>query len=171
MPSLSNFDIPKLPAGVTIRQVYVDMMAYLMENTRRFYEGNNANGTGIWSRLRDSMIIVLSTPNGWDMPEQSFLRDAAIKAGLVAAQDAQDLIQFVTEAEASVYATLSNHQEAWLKNDTIFAVVDAGGSTVDATLYDCKSINPLELRKVCPSESMQVASFNSMSSFLLYAMI
>ncbi|KIM19447.1 hypothetical protein M408DRAFT_43717, partial [Serendipita vermifera MAFF 305830] len=32
--------------------------------------------------------------------------------------------------------------KTWLAPNTLFAVIDAGGSTVDSTLYDCKSIEP-----------------------------
>ncbi|KAG9023827.1 hypothetical protein FS842_005635 [Serendipita sp. 407] len=37
----------------------------------------------------------------------------------------------------------------------MFAVTDAGGSTVDSTLYECKSVNPLVLEEVCESECVQ----------------
>ena len=151
-----DFEIPKLPVGITIERVYADMMAYLMEITRRFYEENTLNGARIWSRLRNTMVIVLSTPNGWDMREQNILRKAVIQAGLVMEKNAAELVQFVTEAEASVHVTLANDAESWLKKDTTSAVVDAGGSSVDITLYECKSTNPPELREVCVRESVQV---------------
>ena len=41
----------------------------------------------------------------------------------------------------------------------MFAVVDAGGSTVDSTLYKCKKITPkLLLEEVCASECVQAGS-------------
>ena len=41
----------------------------------------------------------------------------------------------------------------------MFAVVDAGGSTVDSTLYQCKKITPrLILEEVCASECVQAGS-------------
>ena len=41
----------------------------------------------------------------------------------------------------------------------MFAVVDAGGSTVDSTLYECKGITPkLLLEEVCASECVQAGS-------------
>ena len=152
----SDFEIPKLPADITIERVYADITAYLMEITQRFFEEKTPNGARIWSRLRNMMVITLSTPNGWDMREQNILRKAAIQAGLVTDKNAADLVQFVTEAEASVHVTLANDTESWLKKDTTFAVVDAGGSSVDITIYECKSTNPVELREVCVRESVQV---------------
>ena len=41
----------------------------------------------------------------------------------------------------------------------MFAVVDAGGSTVDSTLYECKKTTPkLVLEEVCASECVQAGS-------------
>jgi len=41
----------------------------------------------------------------------------------------------------------------------VFAVVDAGGSTVDSTLYECKGTTPkLILEEVCASECVQAGS-------------
>ncbi len=41
----------------------------------------------------------------------------------------------------------------------MFAVVDAGGSTVDSTLYECKETTPkLTLEEVCASECVQAGS-------------
>ena len=41
----------------------------------------------------------------------------------------------------------------------MFAVVDAGGSTVDSTLYECKEITPkLVLEEVCAGQSVQAGS-------------
>ena len=41
----------------------------------------------------------------------------------------------------------------------MFAVVDAGGSTVDSTLYECKKVTPkLILEEACASECVQAGS-------------
>ena len=41
----------------------------------------------------------------------------------------------------------------------MFAVVDAGGSTIDSTLYKCKKTTPkLILEEVCASECVQAGS-------------
>jgi len=162
----SGLEVPKLPPGTTITRVYADMMAYLMENTRRFYEENTSDGVQIWSRLRDTMVIVFSTPNGWDLREQDILRKAALMAELVTEETAAELVQFVTEAEASVYVALDNQPKSWLKKDTVFAVVDAGGSTVDITIYECTSTDPVELREVCVRESIQVCYCFLCDSFI-----
>ncbi|KIM25128.1 hypothetical protein M408DRAFT_26528, partial [Serendipita vermifera MAFF 305830] len=97
----SSFEIPPLPSSVTIEQVYADFMKYLMVNVERSFEQNIPNGAAIWKRLRDAIVVILTTPNGWDFTQQAVLREAAIKAGLVSEEKAYDLLEFVTEGEAS----------------------------------------------------------------------
>jgi hypothetical protein len=138
-----------------------------MEHTRRFFETTTANGEEIWARVRDSMVIVLAIPNIWDIREQATLRRAAIMASLVTEENASQLLQFVTEAEASVHCALAQGPSEWLKQRAVFAVVDCGGSTVDTTIYRCVSTSPLGLTEVCPSECVQVG----LLPHLLYIML
>ena len=156
MPRPEHFEIPDLPPGVTVHHAYRDIMKYLMENTQKFFEKTTPNGEATWKRLRDKMIIILPTPNGWDLREQAILRTAAVEAEIVAPKDADLLIHFVTEAEAAVHYALARYPERWIDKDTVFSVVDAGGSTVDITVYKCSSTSPLRLREVCPSQCIQV---------------
>jgi hypothetical protein len=142
--------------GITIERVYADMMGYLMKHTQGFFEKTTPKGAEIWERVRDTIVIVLATPNGWDIREQATLRKAAIRASLVTEENAGQLLQFVTEAEASVHYVLAQHAGAWLKKRAVFAVIDCGGSTVDTTVYRCVSTSPLSLHEACPSECVQV---------------
>ncbi|KAG8686828.1 hypothetical protein FRC11_008301 [Ceratobasidium sp. 423] len=74
------------------------------------------------------MDIVIAHPNGWGIREQAFLRTSSVVAGFTFAEHALDRVHFVTEAEASLC--------------TIFAVCDAGGSTVDTTVYAVEKAHP-----------------------------
>ncbi|KIM25125.1 hypothetical protein M408DRAFT_331413 [Serendipita vermifera MAFF 305830] len=152
-----GFEVPALPSAITIEEVYADFMKYLMVNVEDSFGQNVPNGVAIWKRLRDTMVVILTTPNGWDFTQQDVLRKAAIKAGLVSEDKAYDLLEFVTEGEASVHYVLAYSQsKAWLATDTLFAVIDAGGSTVDSTLYECKSTEPkVVLEEACESECIQ----------------
>jgi hypothetical protein len=108
------------------------------------------------------MTIILAIPNGWDIREQDTLRKAAIRASLVTEENAGQLVQFVTESEASVHYVLDKEILKWLKKGTVFAVTDCGGSTADTAVYRCISTNPLHLEEACPSECVQV--FRSLHS-------
>lgn len=153
----SSFEIPPLPQGVTITQVYSDFFHYLMENTQSSFEQSIPNGSAVWSRVKDSLVVILKTPNGWEFNQQSVLRKAAIDAGLVKEENSHELLDFITEGEASVhYALAYSQSKTWLNVNTTFAVVDAGGSTVDSTIYTCVSTSPkVKLEEVCPSECIQ----------------
>jgi hypothetical protein len=151
-----KFEFPPLPTGVIIERAYADLMKYLMEHTRRFFEATTANGAEIWGRVRDAIVIVLATPNSRGMREQTILSKAAIMASLVTAENASHLLQFVTEAEASVHYALAQDRCEWLKQGSVFGVIDCGGSTVDTTIYHCESTTPLGLREACPNECVQV---------------
>jgi hypothetical protein len=131
-------------------------MKYLMCHTRHFFETTTPNGAEIWARVRDSIVVMLAIPNGWDIREQATLRKAAIRASLVKEENAGQLLQFVTEAEASAHYVLVQHPGEWVRKKTVFAVVDCGGSTVDTTVYRCLSTDPLSLKETCPSGCIQV---------------
>jgi hypothetical protein len=132
-------------------------MKYLMVHTQAFFETTTPDGAEIWERVRDAIVIVLATPNAWGMREQTTLRKAAIMALLVTEEHASQLVQFVTEAEASVHYAIAQHDTTWLDHNTVFGVIDCGGSTVDTTIYRCESTNPLSLREMCPNECVQVS--------------
>jgi hypothetical protein len=157
----SGFEIPELPKGVTLERVYADLLKYVYNATETYFVNGTPNGFNIWNRLRDSIVIVLCTPNGWDVAQHTFLREVAIKAGLVGESDADGRLEFITEGEASVhYALAYTEAISWLTKGKLFVLTDAGGSTVDITLYKCKSTVPLILEEVCASECIQVFLFN-----------
>ncbi|KAG8820615.1 hypothetical protein FRC18_011669, partial [Serendipita sp. 400] len=157
MRSLSR-PIPPLPPNVTLEQAYYDIMSYMFWHTREFFESRPGYiNTNTWNRLRSSMEVILATPNGWDIREQDFLRQVAIRAGLVRSSSAETQLNFITEAEASIHFALHHGSiKNWLRRGAMFAVIDAGGSTVDSTLYVCKFAQyPIRLEEVTSSKCVQ----------------
>ena len=70
---------------------------------------------------------MLAIPNGWDVVQQGFLRDAVILAGILPEGYEPRRLQFVSEAEASVHFALQHSEgERWLRPGTSFMVLDAG---------------------------------------------
>ncbi|KAG8811747.1 hypothetical protein FRC17_002343 [Serendipita sp. 399] len=153
-------EMPPLPSRVTLATVYAHFLRYMFDGVHKFFKESIPNGAAIWKRLSLSgnVIIVLAIPNGWDMGQQSFLKRAAQQAGIVQSEQDADLrIEFVSEGEASVhYALAKVNCRPWIQKGIVFAVTDAGGSTVDSTLYICKEVLPkLVLEEVCASECVQ----------------
>ena len=154
----ATFELPSLPATVDIDTVYEDFIKYLFKHTQVHFEEHIANGPAIWSRLRDKIHVVLTIPNGWDLYQQHALRNAVVTSGLVAFDNANTLLSFISESEASIHFSLAyGGSKAWLQPGTTFACVDVGGSTCDSTLYTCTAVEPkLELKEACSSVSVQV---------------
>lgn len=155
-----TFEIPPLPPSVSLGQIYAHLLGYLFDHARNFFKNNTVDGSRIWQRLGEKCTIVLATPNGWDTTQQAFLRSAAILGGLLPENFQDSRLKFVTEGESSVHYALEYSQSGtWLKKGVIFAVTDAGGSTVDSTLYECKDTQPkMILEEVCASECVQAGS-------------
>jgi hypothetical protein len=109
MTSFHVTNIIPLPPLVTIEQIYADLLGYIMQHTRKYFEDKEfemEGGMQIWRKLQNQNNIhyVICHPSGWGLPEQTMLRQATMRAGLVnSLADAAELVQFVSEAEASVH--------------------------------------------------------------------
>ncbi|KDN40991.1 hypothetical protein RSAG8_07697, partial [Rhizoctonia solani AG-8 WAC10335] len=133
----------RLPEGVSLHRVYADFMSYLIENTKPEFEKRLGTGSKLWEEHRSNMLFVLAHPNGWGIRQQEFLRSAAVQAGLVDEKTSNERIRFVTEAEASVHYCINDGNiRGILKPGMRFAVCDAGGSTVDTTVYNVIDVHP-----------------------------
>ena len=92
----------KLPRGKTIVDVFADMMRYLFDSTKTLFKSSEKNGEIRWIAISRSIELVLTHPNGLGGPQQTQLRNAAIKAGIVSDTPAGHAsVHFVTEGEAS----------------------------------------------------------------------
>ncbi|KAM0754904.1 hypothetical protein T439DRAFT_321963 [Meredithblackwellia eburnea MCA 4105] len=154
------FEIPPLPRGVGVQKCYADMIRYVYNHAKTWYLENTPDGHLTWSRLGDRLQLVIAHPNGWSNQEQSVIRGAVIDAGLMLPNAKEDRLRLVTEAEASVhyglFHTTGTPESGWLTVGSSFAVVDAGGSTVDTCVYTVESVSPkLVLREAGLSACIQ----------------
>ncbi|KDQ12450.1 hypothetical protein BOTBODRAFT_34427 [Botryobasidium botryosum FD-172 SS1] len=134
-----------LPFGVTIEQIYADFMGYIFRQTEKYFKERIMEGETKWSSLEDSIELVVAHPNGWDIREQGVLRNATVDANIMPSlYVAQERVHFVSEAEAAVHFVLLHADfDNGLKVSDDFVVCDAGGSTVDTTLYSVDETEPL----------------------------
>jgi hypothetical protein len=151
---------PPLPSDISLKRVYRDLLQYLFKHARNFYL-QQPGATSVWERLENDRYYIFTTPNGWDTVQQQFLLQAAVEADLVGKRDPDLHLDFISEGEASVHFSIANSASAiWLKEGISFAVIDAGGSTVDTTLYRCDKRSPrLVLSEQCASVCIQVRCF------------
>jgi len=92
----------ELPEGKTIVDVFADFMRYLFHSTRELFKDLEPNGELRWNSISESIELVLTHPNGWGGPQQVYLRNAAVKVGIVPDTPAgRSRVRFVSEGEAS----------------------------------------------------------------------
>ncbi|KAG8727674.1 hypothetical protein FRC10_005777, partial [Ceratobasidium sp. 414] len=160
MAPASGFELEPLPVGLTVDRVYTDYFRYLFKHTRTFFQGHTFLGQDIWRSLCTSMDIVIAHPNGWGTREQGILRKAAVEAGWSTRRRSEQQISFVSEAEASVQFCLDSSQtSSSLLPGMNLTVCDAGGSTVDTTVYRVTAIQlMLELEETKSSACIQAGA-------------
>ncbi|KDQ12466.1 hypothetical protein BOTBODRAFT_34434 [Botryobasidium botryosum FD-172 SS1] len=150
-----------LPPYVTVDQIYADFMGYLFRHTEKYFKERILDGIQTWESLKSNIEFVIAHPNGWDTAEQGILRQAAVAADLVPSLPvALERIHFVSEAEASVHFVLLHADiEKRLRIYDDFIVCDAGGSTVDTTLYSVDETTPLiRLKEKRTSDCVQAGA-------------
>ena len=98
----------ELPKGKTIVDVFADFMRYLYDSTEVLFKSSEPNVR--WDSI-STIELVLTHPNGWKGPQQSQLRAAAVKAGLIEDTPAEHArVHFVSEGEASFNFCATNTQ-------------------------------------------------------------
>ncbi|KAJ3784741.1 hypothetical protein GGU10DRAFT_270811 [Lentinula aff. detonsa] len=141
-----------LPPDKSVIQVYADFLRYLFSCCRTFIEERMlSGGVGFWESVQDRIVFVLSHPNGWEGPQQSSMRRAAVLAGLITENpEDRDRLHFVTEGEASLHFCINNRLT--VKKDEGIIVVDAGGGTIDLSAYSVSDPDTNTFEEIAPSE-------------------
>jgi hypothetical protein len=155
-----------LPKGKTIVDVFADFMGYLFDSTKALFKASEANGELRWKSVSNSVELVLTHPNGWGGPQQTKLRTAAIKAGIVPdTPSGRSRVHFVTEGEASFNFCATHTQTGRdLKVRQAFPpgagflthsqrgeqvlIIDAGGGTIDISTYTVLNNRPLQVEEL-----------------------
>ena len=108
---LKNHMSSDLPRGKTIIDVFSDLISYLFRSTRALYVSSDPTAEHRWNSLSREIELVLTHPNGWGGSQQSQLRAAAIRAGVIPdTQEGHSRVHFVTEGEASFNFCVTNTQ-------------------------------------------------------------
>ncbi|PCH36686.1 hypothetical protein WOLCODRAFT_109029 [Wolfiporia cocos MD-104 SS10] len=156
LDELKNSDIHQLPQGKTVVQVFADFLEYLYRCAKRYIVETHANGDRLWTSFYDRIDFILTHPNGWEGPQQHQMRRASTMAGLVPdTAMGQSRIHFLTEGEASLYYCVSRGLvEDSIRDGQTVMIVDAGGGTVDISVYNFASVSPLSIEEVTSPECL-----------------
>jgi len=104
-----EFELQKLrsfPKNKTPIQVFGDLLSYLFQSTKQYIKDAEIWS---WDSVQRNVYFILSHPNGWEGKQQSQMRRAAIKAGLVDESESSERIIFVPEGEASLHFCLNKN--------------------------------------------------------------
>lgn len=110
-PHLRGHHIPILPVNKSIIDVFADFFRYLNECSKTYIQETHPNGSELWKSFDKHIVYILSHPNGWEPAQQSYMRRAAVLAGLTTDTEAEkegNTLQFVTEGEASLNFCITN---------------------------------------------------------------
>lgn len=156
----------ELPKGKSLQDVFADFIRYLFDSAKAFIQESEPVGKELWESLKGNINLILSHPNGWEGPQQEFLRKAVVRATIFTEEEASSRVSFVTEGEATfhfcvtetrsgdsleVSFSLARRPEYVLtsrfKAGHKVIVVDAGGGTIDISSYTTNSTSPLEVEE------------------------
>ncbi|KAF9262570.1 hypothetical protein L218DRAFT_391751 [Marasmius fiardii PR-910] len=129
----STTRIPSLPANKSAEDVFADFLYYLLYCAKK-YIVEVVPDPSFWSSVQNGIYFVLSHPNGWEGAQQSSMRRASIKAGLIPdTREGQARLTFVTEGEACLHFCIHNRLSVSPCDSVL--IVDAGGGTIDLSVY------------------------------------
>jgi len=110
--AMENLMDQQLPKGKTIIDVFADFIRYLFDSTKAHFEASEPNGELRWDPASGDIELVLTHPNGWGGPQQTQLRTAAVRAGIIPDTPVgHPSVRFVTEGEAT-FNFCATHTEA-----------------------------------------------------------
>ncbi|KAF8814878.1 hypothetical protein BYT27DRAFT_7081226 [Phlegmacium glaucopus] len=129
--------LPPLPDKKQAVEILADFLRYMYRCGRTYIEESHANGADLWASVESEIQFILTHPNGWEGVQQTQMREAAVKAGLIPDTTAgRARVAFVTEGEASLHFAIKHGLPAQAtKTDDGVVIVDAGGGTVDVSAY------------------------------------
>ena len=154
------------PKGKTIVDVFADFMGYLFDSAKALFKTSEPNGELRWDSVSDNIELVLSHPNGWGGPQQTQLRTAAVRAGIVPDTPAgHSRVNFVTEGEASFCFCATQTRAgknlkvchnlptpSWFFDTSQLGeqvlIIDAGGGTIDISIYKVLNDDPLQVEEL-----------------------
>ncbi|KJA20622.1 hypothetical protein HYPSUDRAFT_88584 [Hypholoma sublateritium FD-334 SS-4] len=154
--SAAGTAIPPLPAGKRAVDVLADFLSYLRACAAAYISEAHLGGAELWTAAGADARYVLAHPNGWGGAEQARMRDAAVRAGLVRANE-RERITFVTEGEASLHfcVTAGVLTKAEMKKCPNFIIVDAGGGTIDISAYRQNPANDTQaFEEIAPAQCL-----------------
>ena len=90
-----------IPVGLKVDDILCHFFAYIKDNVQMFVTNSYTSGNRYWEEFAQTMVVVLTTPNGWEGRHQNRMREAAIKAKLLVGDRVRERVRFVSEGEVT----------------------------------------------------------------------
>jgi molecular chaperone DnaK (HSP70) len=102
----------------------------------------------------DEILWVLTVPAIWSDTAKDFMREVALRAGLIKERDSEQLLIALEPEAAALFCTqkkvriFGNTKESSLRlnKDEKYIIIDAGGGTIDITAHQV--VNGLKLKEI-----------------------
>lgn len=106
IPLPKDLSLSLLPIGLTVDDVLSHFFIYIKENVQMFVANSYSSANKYWDEFAEKMVVVLTTPNGWEGKHQNLMREAAINAKLLLGDRVRERVRFVSEGEVSLIILL-----------------------------------------------------------------
>ncbi|KAI9271914.1 hypothetical protein BDA99DRAFT_534383 [Phascolomyces articulosus] len=132
-----SLELPPLENGLTPVQAMADYLAKLHKHTLQELSRGFAN-----NYHPDTFRYCLTVPAVWSDKAKHMMRQAAIQAGLITPFDPSERLTLISEPEAAaIYCEEAMVNQVKLRDNDRVMVCDAGGGTVDLTVFQVNFIS------------------------------
>ncbi|KAF8552723.1 hypothetical protein OG21DRAFT_1511130 [Imleria badia] len=153
---IKDNDIPPLPRGKSVVHVLTDFIKYLFQCAETYIQESYPEY--IWLSVKDDIQFIFTHPNGWEGAQQQQIRRAIELAGLVpGTPDERARVRFLSEGEAGLHFCIWDLFESGVPDQAKYpegqgvVVIDAGGGTLDLSMYSMK-FEPTSFEEIAPAE-------------------
>ncbi|KAF8141960.1 hypothetical protein EV363DRAFT_1468651 [Boletus edulis] len=153
---IKDNDIPPLPKGKSVVHVLKDFIDYLFRCAETYIQESYPRY--IWLSVKDEIQFIFTHPNGWEGAQQQQIRRAIELAGLVpSTPEGRARVRFLTEGEAGLHFCIWDLFTSGVPDQAKYprgqgvVVIDAGGGTLDLSVYSMK-FDPTSFEEVAPAE-------------------
>ncbi|KAG8903283.1 hypothetical protein FRB99_003524 [Tulasnella sp. 403] len=129
-----------LPPELTATRVMAAFLRYMKRAVQQAVQKDNKGGDKLWDQLQHGISYILCHPNGWEGPQQTELRQAAVWAELIPdTPEGQSHLMLTSEGEASFHWCVN---QGLVKPSNVdqessrIVVVNVGGGIVDVSSFE-----------------------------------
>ena len=149
-------NLPPLPPGKSAIDILADFIKYLFQCAKTYIQEHHLEFS--WSSVEHRNEYIFTHPNGWESVQQIYLQAIEIAGIIPSTGEGRPRVHILTEGEASLrfcIGELINSEVADLEAPRGVVVMDAGGATIDLSMFSISS-NLISCEEIVPAECMHL---------------